>query len=536
MRFYEFKIAEKIFEQKQILAEGTRGIIGAVEDNQAGKSNKLQYIDGKKFEPVKFWMFPEDPNKKQYEDEIIKTPVPGVDNADPETPGNDKPLSADDQFQADLKQAGLNPNNILDCSPSPRQKKFAALVVEVETDNGPLFLMKYWGYKSNNYLKWLMGEFVTHVNAKGIPIEQVKGEGSEAIHPTVRLYPNRCGITTGQMPLNNVISILRSGAGGDAEKFPLDQREIVANFCENLGQPVECTKEYDRNYEVQAGEIVGPFALASNQIVVGNYLEAEQELLDMLEPGLKWSNMINVDYPAREVEELIDSYLISPKGIRVGISSKDGGGGAKASAVSIANTLEENRSRIEKMHPNFLKDPKNKEYFAYMDIIKQPGTKNQIYKLAAQVKLITTSQRDKLIALLEKGGVDLNNAQLIIDIVGDKFYATCMDPATYAPRDKTSTRYRVLYHFSAGLAKLTAAKMNADVESLDRFFRTILESSNMVQVKAKFKMQGEDKGNFTQFNVIYPPVFEGTIRFHPFKKTAATHEPAAFAFEIGKKR
>jgi hypothetical protein len=534
MRFYEFKIAEKIFEQKQMIVEGTRGIIGAVEDNQAGKANKLQYVDGKKFEPTKFWMFPEDPAKTQYVDEVIQTPVPGPDNADPETPGNDKPLSADDQFQADLQQSELDPNKIIDCSPTTRQKKFAALVIEVETDSGPIFLLRYYPSKSNNYLFWKMGDFVDHVNAKGIAIEQVKGEGSKAIHPNVRLYPNRCGITIGQMPLSNVVQILRSGSGGDAEQFPLDQREIVANFCENLGQPVECTKEYDRNYEVQAGEIVGPHALATNQLVVGNYLEAEKELLDKIKPGLKWTGMTNIDFPADEAEELIDSYLISPDGIRVGISSKDGGGGAKASAVSISNTLEENRSRIEEMYPNFLSDPKNKQYFAYLDIIKEPGVKNQIYKLAAQVKLITTSERDKLISLLAKGGTELNNAQAIMDIVGDKFYATCMDPATYKPRDTTSTRYRVLYHFSAGLAKLTAARMNADVESLDRFFRTILESSNMVQVKAKFKMQGDDKGMFTQFNVIYPPVFDGTIRFHPFKKTAATHEPAAFAFEIGK--
>ena len=532
MRFYEFKIAEKIYEQK--LMEGTRGIIGAVEDNQAGKSNKLQFKDGKKFEPSKFWMFPQDPNKAQYEDEVVQTPVAGPDNADSETPGNDKAISAEMQFQEDVKQAGINPNNITDCSPTTRQKKFAALVVEIETDSGSIFVLRYFPKKTNNYLKWLMTDFTNHLNAKGIAIEQVRGEGSKAIHPNVRLYPNRCGITTGQMPLANIVGVLRSGTGGDEMQFPTDQREIVANFCENLGQPVDCTKDYDRNYEVQAGEIVAPHALAANKLVVGNYLEAEKELLDMLKPGLKWTNMINVDFPADEAEELIDSYLVSPDGIRVGISSKDGGGGAKASAVSIANTLEENRNRIAEMYPKFLNDPKNKEYFAYLDIIKEPGVKNQIYKLAAQVKLITTGERDQLIGLLAKGGESLNDATAISNIVGEEFYATCMSPTTYKPRDTNSTRYRVLYHFSAGLAKLTAAKMNADVESLDRFFRTILESSNMVQVKAKFKMEGDDKGMFTQFNVIYPPVFDGTIRFHPFKKTAATHEPAAFAFEIGK--
>ena len=526
MRFYEFRLVE------QKLMEGTRGIIGAVEDNQAGKASVLQFVDGKKFEPIKYWMFPEDPAKKQYEDEVIKTPMPGPDNADPETPGNDKALSADDQFEADLKQAGLNPNNITDCTPRNRNQKFAALVVEVETDSGSIFLLRYFGYKSNNYLKWLMGQFTQEVIAKGFAIEQKVATGSDKVHPVVRLYPNRAGITDGPMPLQNVAQTLRRGNGGDLDQFPQEEREIIADMIDNVGTPVNCTKEYYRNYEVQAGEIVAPFALTQNRLVTGNYQDAENKLLDMLEPGLKWSSMNNVFFPADEAEELIDSYLISPKGIRVGISSKDGGGGAKASAVSIANTLEENRDRISKMHPDFLKSNVNAQYFRFLDIIKEPGVKNQIYKLAAEVALITTGERDQLISLLAAGGQGLNDANAIIKIVGDKFYATCMDPATYKPRDTNSTRYRILYHFSAGLAKLTAAKMNEDVESLDRFFRTILESSNMVQVKAKFKLQGEDKGNFTQFTVIYPPVFDGTIRFHPFKKTAATHEPAAFAFEI----
>ena len=102
MRFYEFKIVES-----KILNEGTRGIIGVVLDNQSGKENEMQLTGGGKFEPIAYYLYPKEKGKLAYQDEIIQTPVPGPDNVDPETPGNDKLLSADEQFEADLEQDNL---------------------------------------------------------------------------------------------------------------------------------------------------------------------------------------------------------------------------------------------------------------------------------------------------------------------------------------------------------------------------------------------------------------------------------------------
>jgi hypothetical protein len=75
--------------------------------------------------------------------------------------------------------------------------------------------------------------------------------------------------------------------------------------------------------------------------------------------------------------------------------------------------------------------------------------------------------------------------------------------------------------------------MNADTDVVDRFFRVCLESSNMVQVKCKYKQNG-DQGSYQNFQVIYPPIFKGTIKFNPFKKLTANVKPEGMAFEIGK--
>ncbi len=80
----------------------------------------------------------------------------------------------------------------------------------------------------------------------------------------------------------------------------------------------------------------------------------------------------------------------------------------------------------------------------------------------------------------------------------------------YRPKDTTlqNAKYRKLWHFTTTLAKNVAAQMNDDPERLNRFFKTVLESSNMIQIKSTFQMTSDTEGKFTKMLVIYPPVFE----------------------------
>ena len=527
MRFYEFKIVES-----KILNEGTRGIIGVVLDNQSGKENEMQLTGGGKFEPIAYYLYPKEKGKLAYQDEIIQTPVPSPDNADPETPGNDKLLSADEQFQADLEQDNLAGAKMIEFG--VKGKKFGALVIEVATDRGKELFLRYNNGKNNNeYYNWQVTQFKKELATKGISIEAVVRADSEKVHPEARMFPNSAAITDQVLAIDNVSSTLRQSTGGKLDLFSAEERAIVADLIDAMGtgKDVATTNDYRRNYEVQAGEIAAPVALKNNVLVSGNYIDAQQQLLEYLEKGLTWAAMSSVEFPSNEAEELVDSFMISPKGNRIGISSKDGGGGAKASASSIANILEKNRDKILERVPNFFDDPVNSKMLRYMEIINEPNKSEQMYKFAAETKHITSAQKDKLIALLNKGGEDYNNPQAMIDIVGADLYNKCMN--NYKPRNINDPRYRVFFHFTCGLAKFAAATMNADTDVVDRFFRTCLESSNMVQVKCKYKQNG-DQGSYQNFQVIYPPIFKGTIRFNPFKKLTANVKPEGMAFEIGK--
>ena len=91
--------------------------------------------------------------------------------------------------------------------------------------------------------------------------------------------------------------------------------------------------------------------------------------------------------------------------------------------------------------------------------------------------------------------------------------------------------YKVSYHAVSSLARIAAAEFNRDKEQTYRFFATVLESSNMIQVMTTLTAKG-DQAAFTKFNVIYPPVFDGDIKLDPSSYFTAQKPPNGFTFKI----
>ena len=103
----------------------------------------------------------------------------------------------------------------------------------------------------------------------------------------------------------------------NSDAFPKDvppeERPIIADILENLDTAMPATKDYKGNYEIQIGEIAGPIALSKGSSMVGGAVaEAQEQLLQVIEPGLTWQAMKTVEYPADESQKLIDSFIISP--------------------------------------------------------------------------------------------------------------------------------------------------------------------------------------------------------------------------------
>jgi hypothetical protein len=78
----------------------------------------------------------------------------------------------------------------------------------------------------------------------------------------------------------------------------------------------------------------------------------------------------------------------------------------------------------------------------------------------------------------------------------------------------------------------SANKVNKDYKT-DAFFKAVLERSNMLQVKTSLtqKATKDAEGNatsgayFSNFEVIYPPVFSGTIKLDASGNFYATRRP-----------
>jgi len=79
------------------------------------------------------------------------------------------------------------------------------------------------------------------------------------------------------------------------------------------------------------------------------------------------------------------------------------------------------------------------------------------------------------------------------------------------------------YHMLAGVAELVADKINA-MPGLSDFFKAVLERSTMIQVKARMQKSGNG-ASFTDFQVIYPPVFQGSIKVVAGNNYMATRKP-----------
>ena len=526
MRFFEFKTVSKP------ILESTRGIKGAVDDiNLKGMESPFSTEDGGKFIPSNCWFFPLDEQTEKYVaiEKDDDTTDPDAKNGSAVGPPS---ISADVQFQTDLKTAGIT-GKLIEANKKPLTS-YAAIVVEITSDAGTLHFVRYYKSKTANYIKWELTDFMRNIEPLGYKIKKTLSATANKAHPNVRFFPNRLGVTDGPMDISAVADKIRN-SDAFPKDVPPEERPIIADILENLDTAMPATKDYKGNYEIQIGEIAGPIALSQGSSMVGGAVaEAQEQLLQVIEPGLTWQAMKTVEYPADESQKLIDSFIISPKGAKIGISAKDGKGGAKASAVSIAETIDNKPDVIKLKNKNFFEE--FKEYLGWMETIKEKDKKYQVYKLATRLGMINEAELEAIKKLVDDPS-SWNDEGRIKEAV-PRHYDEYMNSNVYRPKDATlqNAKYRKLWHFTTTLAKNVAAQMNNDPENLNRFFKTVLESSNMIQIKSTFQMQGEDKGKFTKMLVIYPPVFDGRIKFDAGKEFYANMNlPGSMGFGFARK-
>ena len=566
MRYSDFRLVE------QRLIESNRGIIGTVIDTQSGRGISFTKPDGTVVRAVNAWKFPiEDTEKKYTGSSLNPTYIQQLNldfknkelNSDTQkeinqiinqnstedlkqiadagipllsdqvathlkSKGDDeKSKSIDGQFQEDLKnETGMNINTVKWAGGQKPSTGFAALVVELQVgEKTREWVGKYFASKKpDGHIFWQVTQFVEDLKKIGIELDIKRASNSTGTAGNVNFGPLAVGVTNRVIQLDRLVAEIRNSVQNT--KINDEDQNTLIELIENLGgAQVNINPEYKANYEVQFGEIVAPLAITRGINVTGSIQDAEENLLALLDPGTKFTSINQVEFPENIAEKLIDSYLITPNGSKVGISSKDKKGGAAASISSIIDTINKKLDTIKKRVPDF--EERYAEYISRLRVIENSRGFNVAYNLAVDMGIITAEVAKQALALMRSNPGD---AEALKQIDNGSFYDLTIGYDGYKPKTE-HPMYKISYHAVSSLARIVAAEFNKDIDQTYKFFATVLESSNMIQVKTTLTAKG-DQAAFTKFDVIYPPVFDGTITLDPSSYFTATKAPVGFTFKI----
>lgn len=244
------------------------------------------------------------------------------------------------------------------------------------------------------------------------------------------------------------------------------------------------------------GETIGPIALIQGMIKSQGAEAARKDLLGA--NGTYDGCAIN--FPATKNNGLVDSYLLHPLGVEIGISSK-GEKGASASAKNVSDGVK--RAREQDM--NKLLD----QYKNQISVIEEVGTlPSQDFPIVFGVRqeLISPDTGQEIKRLIKTNGTTKNPE--ILDLM------STINAKTDNPR------YNRGYHALAALARKVAVNINKD----PKFGEACLKFLNVSPIIQLHLSGSEKSGNYqvTGFTSKYPPDFRGTVGLDATKVYSAT--------------
>ena len=253
------------------------------------------------------------------------------------------------------------------------------------------------------------------------------------------------------------------------------------------------------------GETIGPIALIQGMI---NTQGAEAARKDILGPNGSYSGS-SIYFPAAKNNGLVDSYITTPGGVEIGISSK-GEKGALASVRNISDGI---------------------------DVARQKGMTDLLDSYAEEIKII--EEVGKLSSLefplklgMEQGLINAGQAKIIVQLVKDG--ARSLDAVPMTMKDSAvlsglmkdikaktdNTRYNTGYHILSSLARKVVQEINTDSKFKEACIK-FLNTSPIIQLHLRANMKGNNV-QVTGFSSKYPPDFKGTVGLDASKVYAAT--------------
>lgn len=253
------------------------------------------------------------------------------------------------------------------------------------------------------------------------------------------------------------------------------------------------------------GETIGPIAMVQGMI---RNPTLEKARVDILGPNGSFAGSA-INFPASKINGLVDSYLIQPGGVEIGVSSK-GENGAKASVKNIADGVD----RARKKNMTALLDT-YAEQVKVIDRIGKLASRDLPLVLGQELGYITATQAAAIQKLISTGATKIDTVKMSPeDRAALEGYME-----QYRPNTKNKN-YNVGYHILAQLAKQVVGDINKDPKFGEACLK-FLNTSPIVQLH----LQGqESKTSYrvTGFEVKYPPDFKGTVALDASKVYAAT--------------
>jgi hypothetical protein len=501
-----------------LLTESEGGMMRRAEEAQRGKRVAFKNKSGHVINIVDSEVFPQDKDKaddySQLATEILDyVKAQGVNPQDVMTLPATSGLTAPEKSGAALVMIFTDESN----------KKLAWIALKPAKKVGayPIFMQTKLFSDLTGYMQ---------LSGKVGEEDQVSGIQQRA---NLNIKPVGIIATNKAIPIDNISNEVRNFLKSRNDLAPEVKDQIVQlleEVADGSSNPVPGAGEYAKSYEIDLGETAAPIALIKKKFLSGDWRAAEQGM------DIDFGSIGSVEFPNDPAEKLYDSYLIIDKKTKIRVSSKDKQGGAKASVSGVVDDITNYPERYEglfdnKTNPGFadlleivkiIKDPDMK-YVASSPNWKKNGSIAGVLQLGVKLAVISSDQATRLLGIIDSDAQKLTDKEL-----GDLKVIL-----SYKGTDDANRKdYRIGWHLLAGVATQVANIVNKNYKT-DAFFKKVLERSNMLQIKTTLKQATtkDAEGNvskgayFSNFQVIYPPVFTGNIKLDSSSNFYATRKP-----------
>jgi hypothetical protein len=412
------------------------------------------------------------------------------------------------ELELAVTQLKFKKNDVRAVNNAPTKQGAAMLVVVVDQDKRRYPFVKFFTKRTMDNLGmfWKTADFERET---GLTWEQTRVAGTgknrkEEVITRVNLKPLFAVPSNSNMAISAVPdqakAMLTQELGSElAEKM----RQLLTNTIQGRADVVAGLAPYERDIRVDFGEVASPLALIAGKQCTGNYQQVATELLAPL--GASWQNATEVFYPSAGNEPLYDSQIMWPNGEKLRISNKANGKGGAASTVSILEVIDKYPERFDNKDKAAL-SPNGKfgHFVTALRIIKEAKSFVGPIKLAIEFGYIDAQDGEAALTMLEQKSNDPKQlTPRLKKIVAD---TKIMSAKTDLPD------YKLCYHVIAAIARLVVAHLNSDVALTTEFFKFMLARANLIQVNQFTHREGDGVG-FSNFEVIWPPVFTGKIKF-----------------------